>query len=253
MQFIKCHILSLMVYLLYGSDFKKVRDKQRSLLASLASKRPEASVFRLTDEDFLGEASGSSTLEELVSGLGLFGGSYVVVLDGVLASEEDAKEKILSLVPAMAETPHIFIFVENKILAKEKKVFEKAEAKIQELNTIKGGEKKPFNAFALSDALGEKNKKKLWTLYRQAMMESVEPEQIAGTLFWQLKTLMLVGERGGEVGMKPFVLSKARKNLSKWERTELRRASSSLLRAYHEPRLSGVEMEVELEKFILDL
>lgn len=236
-----------MLYLLHGNDFVKKRAKLGEILTSIEKKKSGVSVFKLSKEDFLSD-DGANKLNELVSSQVLFGGDYVVVLENILeVALEEVKDKLLE----MAGSAHIFIFVEEGLKAPEKKLFEKVGAKIEALST-KLAPKSDFNIFSLADALASKDKKKLWFLYQKALKEEFAPEEIAGTLFWQIKTLLLVS--GGDTStMKPYSISKAKKSLSKWSEVELKKTSGKLISAYHDARRGGHALKEGLELFLLKI
>lgn len=236
-----------MLYVLHGNDFVKKRAKLGEILASIKDKRPEVSVFKLSGEDFISD-DGANRLRELVSSQVLFGGDYVVVLENVL---EVALEEVKNKLAEIADSAHIFIFVEEVLKAPEKKLFEKAGTTMEALST-KLAPKSDFNIFSLADALASKDKKKLWFLYQKALKEEFAPEEIAGTIFWQIKTLILVS--GDDTGtMKPYSISKAKKSLSKWSEAELRKTSGKLISTYHNARRGGPALKEGLELFLLKI
>jgi DNA polymerase III delta subunit len=236
-----------MLYLLHGNDFVKKRAKLGEILALVEENRSGVSVFKLSEEDFLSD-DGANKLRELVSSQVLFGGNYVVVLENIL---EVAPEEVQDKLVEMADSAHIFIFVEEALKTPKKKLFEKAGAKIEALS-MKPVAKSDFNIFSLADALAGKDKKKLWFLYQKALKEEFAPEEIAGTLFWQIKTLLLVS--GGDTSsMKPYSISKAKKALPKWSEAELKKTSGKLIGTYHNARRGGPALKEGLELFLLKI
>jgi len=237
-----------MFYLLHGTDSKKVRAKVGSTVASLLKREPNASHFRLTDETVTSDA-----LAEYLGGQGLFAGKILVVLDRVF-DDSTAKELVLDRVKDIASSDNIFIILEGELDAKTKKKLEKYAEKVQVFDqrpTTKDQRLK-FNIFGLTDALGNRDKKKLWVKYQQALRSGSAPEELHGILFWQTKTLLLVAQKS-TAGLKPFVVSKAKKFLNNWTEDELKTLSSQLVDVYHEARRGGPELEIGLEQFVLSL
>src|SRR3989344_461017 len=76
-----------MIYLLYGTDTLKSREKSRALLNNIFAKKPNASYIRIDKENF-----DESEVEELIGGQGLFENKYIIVFDG-LFSDKNIKKK----------------------------------------------------------------------------------------------------------------------------------------------------------------
>jgi len=235
-----------MLYVIYGTDSQKARDKTRALVDSLLKREPDASHFRLTDETFTPDV-----LTEYLGGQGLFAPKVLVVLDTTFGLD-NAKETIIERIKDIAESDNVFIVLENTLDAKTLKKFEKHATKIQSY----GEEKKTKSTqrdntiFKLTDALAGRNTKQSWVLYQQVLRSGARPEEIHGMLFWQVKTLLLVARKSTK-GLKPFVVSKANTFLKKWSEDELRKLSSDLVSIYHEARLGKFDLEIGIERLIL--
>lgn len=236
-----------MIYLLYGQDFQKRGKKLHKILGSLKAKRPDASIFRV-DEEELSEDQNSNKISELVGSQVLFGGNYVVIFESVFSV---AGDELKDRMGDMAESEHVFIFVEDKLKASEVKVFEKEGARVEVFESTSSKPKK-FNIFSIAEALASRQKNKLWMLYMEALRNNLSSEEIAGVLFWQIKTLLLV-MRGDTKGVKPFSVSKAKRSLGKWNEDKLEEALGSIVEIYHEARRGGRKMEEGLELFVLSI
>ena len=155
--------------------------------------------------------------------------------------------------PMIAESENVFVFLEDVLKADLLKVFEKHAQKVQEFKKLE--KKERFNSFLLADALGRRDKEKLWVLYHQALSEGLAPEELHGTLFWQVKALVgaTLVKTGGEAGLKPFPWTKAKSFLRNWKPEELKQVSSKMVSIYHDSRRGEHELQTALEKFILDL
>jgi hypothetical protein len=55
------------------------------------------------------------------------------------------------------------------------------------------------------------------------------------------------------VGLKPFVVSKAKRFLSNYSHRELESLSGEMVAIYHSARGNGPELDIALEQFILKL
>ena len=124
-------------------------------------------------------------LATLASTPALFGGAGTFVLPHVLYSERGGE--FLELAKGLAESPHTFIFEEEKLLKRETGILEKAGAKIEIAKTEK--KEYTFDPFGLSFALGARDKKKLWLGLYRALRAGEKPEAIAGLLAWKARAM----------------------------------------------------------------
>ncbi len=150
---------------------------------------------------------------------------------------------------------HAFIFNEVSPKAPVKKLIEKHAEKVWETAETKTTAKQPFNVFAMTDALGERNRAKLWVLYQKALADNGVIEEIHGLLFWQVKTMLGAAQSktAEEAGLKPFVWGKAQGFLRNYTLPELKKISSEMVNVYHGARLDSLSLEDSLEVFILSL
>lgn len=136
-------------------------------------------------EELKWEAMSSEELATLASTPTLFGGMRTFVLVGAIASERG--EEFLELASGLVESPHTFIFEEEKLLKKPTDILKKAGAKIEITKTEKKEYK--FDQFGLTGALANRDKKKLWIGLTKALREGEKPEAIAGLLAWKARTM----------------------------------------------------------------
>ena len=240
-----------MLYVYYGGDISSARAKLRATIENMLMKNPDALSLRITEENF-----AEHSLAELVQAQALFKNEYIVFLDSVLSSEYD----VLEFMDEIAESSNIFFILEEKIDAKILKKLENKAVKIQKFEVIKevkeevrGKSGSSFNAFTLADALGEANRKKLWILYCKAKFSGVSDEEIHGVFFWMAKSMLLAINAGNaeDVGMKPFVFSKAKRFASNRSKQELTNLVNILAVLPHESRRNSIPLSISLEKFIL--
>ncbi|MEK9167936.1 MAG: hypothetical protein AAB769_01250 [Patescibacteria group bacterium] len=237
-----------MLYFLHGSDTKKTREKARALVASLRAKKPDAGVFVLE-----GATATKDALAEFAGGRGLFESKYIVRLNGVLETAEE-KEIILAMAKELAESDNIFLLVEGALDKKTAGAIGKYAEKAEENTENKKVKKPVFNIFSLSDAFGERDKKKTWVLYRRAVDAGFAPEEIHGTLFWQVKCMLLAkgAKTAAEAGLNPFVFGKSARYAKNFSDEELKKISAQLIALYHDSHRGLVEFEEGLEKFLLE-
>ena len=241
-----------MIYLLYGNDTHTSRKKLHALLNSLFKKRPDAEHFHITSENI-----SNFSVEELVSSQGLFEQKYIVVLDNLFpdkVKDKDKRSELLKLLKEMQIAEHVFIFLEGKLDKKTTTRFEKYAEKIQEFS-VEEKKKERFNTFSLTDALGKRDRKNLWTLYQKAKVENIADEEIHGILFWQIKSMLLTLQSSSakEAGLNPFVFSKSKGFLKNYSEEEVRSLSQKLIELSHDARRGIHDFDTALERFILAL
>lgn len=237
-----------MIYSFFGSDEKKSREKAHVFIDVLKKKRPDAPFFLVkSDED------SAQQLEGLSQGAGLFYEKQIVFGDHVF-SEEKAQEQIKTLLPLMKQSDSVFVLLEGKLLAPEKKLFEKYSHEAKEFEVVEK-KKIEFNIFALGDALISRDKIKLWSLYLESLGNGKTPEEIQGTLMWQAKAMALSAKAtyAGETGLKPFVFSKAKNAGARYTKAEMEQLPWSLTETLHASRLESEDLSLAMERWVLSL
>lgn len=248
----------IMLYVYHGTDTASAVTKATALVASLRAKKPDASYVRVEAGQW-----SPSVIEEHIGGQGLFSNKYIILLDRVTENVE-AKESLAGYAAVMAESTNIFIILEGKLNAELKNAFEKSAEKMVECEkkevitkgfgatTVGSGE---FNIFALADAVGARDTFKAWSIYRQAVDAGTEPENIIGTLFWQVKSMKLAAKTksAGEAGLSPFVFSKAKKAAGNYSEVELNSLTEKLITVYHDAHRGMCDAELAVERVMLGL
>lgn len=112
-----------------------------------------------------------------------------------------------------------------------------------------------FNIWSFTDAVGSRNKKQAWILYRKALASGMAAEEIFYKVVWQVKTLLLAQrtKTALEADMKDFPYSKAKGNLKNWKEGELENLSEELVLGYQKARRGEGEIETLVEKIVLNL
>ena len=257
-----------MIYLFYGTDKNKARSAVHKVVEAAKRKHNDAEFFKLNNENF-----SESKLDELIGSQGLFYSGSIVFADN-LCGDKEISEIVLKRLEGIKESPNFFVFLEEKLNKKEldkfKKFAEKTEEFVKPLKKLNKkeelalkGEKIDFFEFA--NALGERNKKLLWTLYQDALAEEVHSEEVHAMFFWQVKSMLvaLKSNDATESGLNPFVYNKSKayaknfqthKNVSVNNSEEvLKYLSGKLFTMYHEAHRGHIDFAVALERFILEL
>ncbi len=215
-----------MIYLYHGTDIDKARVKAHDLISSLQKKKPDASFFKMDSENF-----NESILSEYIESQGLFSNKYIVFLDRI-SENKDNKEILISNIDEIKESGNIFIILEGKL---DKATATKIEKKSEKFVVFQIEEEaKPvFNAFALADAFGKRNKKEAWFLYRKSVDKGEAPEALHGMIFWKVKSMLLSGFGG-------------------WSESELKKTLHELILIYHDARRGKHDLETRLERYLLE-
>ena len=237
-----------MLYLIYGTDTHKAREKLHSLLDIAQKKRPDAELFKLTSENW-----SVAQFDELLVSQGLFEQKYNVVLDN-LFEKKDSKSYILERVKSLGESEQIFIMLEGAVDAQSLKKIEKEAKKIQEFVKAEG-KKSSFNLFSIADGLLHKDKKNLWIDYINFLHKGAVAEEIHGIFFWQVKSMILASKAGSQIetGLSPYVYKNALTGSRRYKTEELQKLSSQLVDMTHKVRSGKGELPVMLEKWVLGL
>src|SRR3989344_2529577 len=239
-----------MLFFFYGSDTDKSRARARGGIDVMKKKRPEAEIFRITASSW-----DIATAEQFIEGQGLFERKFIVFFDGVLEQVE-VKEWLAQRAQEFSKSENAFVFLERSADATTLKKFEKSAQEIKKFETEKSPRfaKGEFNTFALADALGTKDKKRLWSLLAEAFMRGVTPEEVGGVLFWQVKA-MLAASGGGaaDSGLKPFVYTKSSRYAEGFQHSELVSLSRNLISIYHDSHRGLRDFSSALERFSLSI
>lgn len=236
-----------MIYFIFGDDRQKVHNTAHGVVAVLQKKRPDALQFRITGDEW-----NKDSFDGIAGGQGLFESKYIIVLDSVFKNEE-AADYVEDKLKELKEADHAFVFIEYSPTATTKNPLKKFAEKTWEVSDEKKQKKEVFNIFSLTDALGERNRGKLWVLYQKAVMGGAEPEEIHGILFWQVKSMLLAAQSRSaeEAGLKPFVWSKSKRFLGNYSTDELKKISNDMVNLYHQSRLESESLETNLELFVV--
>ena len=243
-----------MIYLFCGNNFRSTRKNLRAFLDGLFIKKPTAAFIELDDESFT-----KSRLEELMASKGLFENETIVVLDSVFGNDA-ARDFLKDSMAELSQSSSVFIFFERELDARILKLFERYARRVWRSDKGEVVRKKEFNVFALTDALGKRDRKKAWALLQEAYQRGTPTENIHGILLWRIKSIIFVkdaesqGQRAlSQLKLNPFVLKKARSFSREFTRHELIQLSGRLVGMYHEARRGGEELDIGIEKLILSI
>ena len=216
-----------MLYFFYGTDAGQAREEARARVAALQKQNSGAAMFKIDAENFSAEHFG-----DLIGGQGLFNKAHLVSCASLFENEE-AKEFFLQRISDIADSPTIFVLAEGEVDAETLRTVTTAAEKTHEFKKRKALK---FNVFSLADALASRDKKNLWVLYHKALREGFAPENITGTLFWKVKSML--------TAPYPSRL---------WSADELRNLSGKIVTLYHDSHRGIHDFEIALERLILSV
>lgn len=238
-----------MLSLIYGTDQIKRAAARDAFIAIARKKFPNLEVSMRNALDMSREE-----IEADIYATDLFGAHRLVVIAN-LSLHEAVESLFPKLLQDVKDRQDLTVLVvEEKLLKPLLVKYEKYADSISCYDVPKKGDgTEKRNPFALSDAILTRDKKLSWKLYREAIDTGASEEEIAGMVFWSLKSLLLAAKEStaADAGLHPFVYGKAKRALLKWPETELANALSYIVALVHEDRNRGYDSEVSLEQFIL--
>jgi DNA polymerase III delta subunit len=237
-----------MIKVFLGDDRDRARGALSRALLESEKATPNALVTRFSDVNF-----DPTSAMEAVSGSSLFGGENIVILEEISLHPE-GKDFLLGL-SRFSETANT-VLVREGALGKEIVDALKNTGKVEVLDKPKKAAIKPENNFKMAEAYARKDKKTAWTEYVRARRRGAAPEELHGIFFWALKSLYISAtmEKGeaASIGVKDFTY----RNYSQYGRNflkdELKDKLGELKDMYHIAHRGEGDLDVLLERFILE-
>ncbi len=232
-----------MLRIFFGTDTIGVREQGFTFVHE-----QEASGVRVTKIDSDTYAPG--IIADSLGANSLFGERELYLIDTPSVNAELQAEVEANLAE-LGESGNQFVILEGALLAPVKKKY----ATHGELTEIIADKTERFNPFGMAEALARKDKKSLWLLLQEARRAGLAPEEIIGTLWWQLKSLRLAATTNvvAETGLKDYPYQKAKAALSKFKPGEVNQLASTLLAVYHDGHAGIRDIDVALEQWTLTL
>ncbi|MEK7610252.1 MAG: hypothetical protein AAB468_00675 [Patescibacteria group bacterium] len=212
-----------------------------------------------TEENFSGEIFrfrgpdiSLLDLEQAIVGGDLWSRPRLVVLEEI-ASTPLALETVVNHLSTMAASPHRFVWREDSPSAELVRQIKDVAGRIVEAKP-RPAAKNNFNIFALADACLRRDRRGLWLELLAARAAGLQPEEIFWKLFWPIKNMLLVKTSPlAPASLKPFVLDKARGGAAHYRADELQSLSWELVKLYHEAHLGRRDLDLALERWVLEL
>jgi hypothetical protein len=245
-----------MLSVFYGPDIEAVRRAFADSRGSFLVGNPQAALFEFYPDQF-----DEERFKEVIVAQTLFADAALVSCFGMLENTETSafiEERLEEIIAS----PNIFLLREGRILAPMRAKLKKVGALLEEhaLSGESGAAKnKPQwdpRDFAVSDALGERDKRRLWVALQEAYERGLSDEEIFFKLQGRVRDMLMVKdgtETSESTGMKPFPFSKATSSARNFTREELVALSERLVNLYHEARRGAREFGIGLEQFVLEV
>ena len=244
-----------MLYVFVGE--KSAREKASVMIKSLLAKKKDATLVRMA-----GDSLDAQELRFLAASQGLFSCNSIARIDGCFATRESATQ-IEPLLPALSASSNVFVLVDDKLLANDIKILKEYATEIKEYDSEqdKGKARNSgdtyFNIYSLTNAFAEREKRRAWLLYHEALASDIATEVVFWKLVWQTRVLLASYE--GTAGLKAIGtgadFAKTERARAKWDRQELLAFHRRLLVLYHdfETFRSDPDLEFALERAILSI
>lgn len=237
-----------MIYLITGQDFTRAQNTFQKYVAIFRAKQPEASIFEFTPEDF-----NPGEFKEAALGQTLFVNKQII-LARRLSESEEAGALITGLIKDLAASSSVFLFYEPETDSDLAKKLAKHAKEVKIFET-KEKVKTEFNIFTLTEALGERDREKLWVLYQRAERAGIKSGEVFWKLVWQVKNMIVASTAKDpqSTNLKPFVFSKALKASRNFSLSELKNLANNLANLLASTYPESEEFNAGLEKIVLTI
>ncbi len=240
-----------MLTLIYGTDRQGTRKALEEEKKKFLKESPSAVIVVVS-----GDEAGNDTLTTLTEETDLFSQKQMIVLSE-WCKDADAKEFLLANLESLSASSKFFIVLENAFDARLAKKIGKVAISTHACEEDPYNKKQDFNIFTLANALGERDKKRMWLLLMNALEKGIAPEEIHGTLFWQVKAMSLAKDaaegKESNTGLNPFVLKNATRYAKNFTNEELTKLSQDLVDTYHRAHQGETEFAHALERIALTI
>lgn len=249
-----------MLYLLHGTNQKKIQQQAQSIVDSLRAKREFAQVFYIHADTFdPGNIEGQQNTQ------GLFFDKHIFVYKHLIAATKEPREYILNNIKEYIASAHLHMIVEAEVEDKYLKELEKHKEIV--VKKFDGGitkvgrediSKKMFNSVGLIAELKSLDKsvrttgKRLsaWKPLDEIRSAGTAPEEFFGILWWKYKTMMQAKDATQkESGLTPYSYSSAKKIAGSYG--NLQKDMAHLLGIYHDAHNGELDMWEALEGWVL--
>lgn len=196
-----------MLYVFCGDRFG-ARELSKEFVLACRKKREGAEYI------YLSPATTHHSLEELLSGQGLFEQKYIVFCDEML--HDHSGQHLVDNTSLYSESLHMFVLFEPSLAAKDERKLVSNGAVIKRCGERKAAADDVRPIFAFVDVFLRGDREKSFIALHSLLSGEVLPSSVLNMVLWQLRMLVLVSQSGSAVdaGVKPFVYTKTKKSLA---------------------------------------
>lgn len=189
-----------MIIVIAGSDHAK----KSKALAAYFTKNPE--VVRVPIE---GDPFDSARADELAASSSLLvqNERFAGIVRGACEKAEN-REELLSRLDMLADSPHMFILIEENIPPVAKKRLTLAAKHFLEYDAPKKDDGSR-ELFSFADLVIRGERKEAWLRYRSLVRRGEDPEKILGILAWKTRDALSRATREGDFRRRLAALSRA--------------------------------------------
>jgi hypothetical protein len=229
-----------MIDIFFGNNITR---KKKEILEWVESKKNLGYQIEKYETDSV----SLEVIEQSLLGGGLFDTKTAFVLYYVDILDEFIK-MYNKLTPSIQKDACILFIFEDNPKIKDKHIHSKEYS----LPVVEDGTSK--KVFALADAIGRKDKKQTWLLYRELIEFGLDPLQgIYSPLVWSLNNIALIQRDPKSThGMKPYPLKKAQGFVKNHSKDEIDTLLRDLLFLY-QSRKQGEDIEARMEEILLKI
>lgn len=213
---------------------------------NMAQISPANVPTRITAEDVI-----ACDMVALAGTQELFGGTLCFFFDGAFTTAA-ARERVVEHARTLAQSPNHFFILETALDAATIKAISKhaTHTDIEKTNEAK---ERSGGFFSVSDALGSRDRKKLWVEIVRAHALGAAPEEIHGVMWWGVKNMLLAREArtAQDVGLNPFVFNKAKSYAANFKGDELQKLADEVSTLLYRARSRNIDAAIALERFAL--
>jgi len=113
-----------------------------------------------------------------------------------------------------------------------------------------------YSPFALQDAIGEKDVKKIWIEYQKLRLEGIDADELVHKIISKLRDMSAIkkGADKEDLGIKKdYPYNKSKRDARNWKEEELKDFYTKLVQMYHYSHMGENELDTALEKALLNV
>lgn len=238
-----------MLYVFVGPDIARAKKEARAL-----SKKTECVFFGEGNEPF-------QLAPGVFASQGLFSSKVSLVLDRPLETLEGqelvrnySKKFHESDVAVFIIQPETYSQVLKNLGIKKEEAKEVFPKGVEVVEFGEHSTEERLLPFGLSDAFMRGDRKVAWIEFRKLISAGAGIEELHGTLLWAVRSALIAAKTKNaiEAGLKPFVYSKSKRFAEKMGILNVEELSRRLVGVYHDARAGKADMELGIEKLILE-